>query len=235
MIKITPSHERHHANFGWLDTHWHFSFDSYYDPNNMNWGALRVFNDDTVQPGQGFGTHPHRDMEIVTYVFSGRLEHRDSDGNRGVPEPGEVQVMSAGTGILHSEYNHSKQSPVHFIQLWILPRTKGLKPRWEQRRFTRDERAGKLLPVVSSGDLNGTLAIDQDALIYVSALDARQQVVHKSRTGRKAYLFVTEGSVNVNGNALNAGDQARIADETELKLKADRDAELMLLDLPAEI
>jgi redox-sensitive bicupin YhaK (pirin superfamily) len=234
MIKIIKSDARHHANFGWLDTHWHFSFDSYYDPSNMNWGALRVFNDDVVQPAQGFGTHPHRDMEIVTYVLSGQLEHQDSHGHRGVLERGEVQVMSAGTGIMHSEYNRSKESPVHFVQLWILPRTKGLKPRWEQRRFTRDERAGKLLPVVSSGDRAGTLAIDQDAQIYVSSLVAGQNVTHPSKPDRKAYLFVTEGSVSVNGNTLSAGDQARIADERELKIHTEKGAELMLLDLPAQ-
>lgn len=234
MVKITRSDERHHANFGWLDTHWHFSFDSYYDPENTNWGALRVFNDDTVEPGQGFGTHPHRDMEIVTYVLSGELEHQDSHGHRGVVHPGEVQVMSAGTGIMHSEYNHSKENPVHFIQLWILPRIRGLKPRWEQRRFSRDQRAGKLLPVVSGGDLPGTLAIDQDAQIYVSALASGQEVVHTSKAGRQAYLFVTEGSVEVNGARLSAGDQARIADETKLKILSQQGAELMLLDLPAQ-
>lgn len=217
MIKTIRSDERHHANFGWLDTHWHFSFDSYYDPENVNWGALRVFNDDTVEPGQGFGTHPHCDMEIVTYVLSGELEHQDSHGHRGVVHPGEVQVMSAGTGILHSEYNHSKENPVHFIQLWILPRNKGLKPRWEQRRFSRAERAGKLLPVVSAGNLAETLAIDQDAQIYIASLERGQEVVHQSRAGRKAYLFVTEGSLQVNEEHLAAGDQARIADETKLK------------------
>jgi redox-sensitive bicupin YhaK (pirin superfamily) len=234
MIKIIRSNERHHANFGWLDTHWHFSFDSYYDPENMNWGALRVFNDDVIEPAQGFGMHPHRDMEIVTYVISGELEHQDSNGNRGVVHPGEVQVMSAGTGITHSEYNHSKEKPVHFIQLWILPRTKRLKPRWDQRRFSREERTGRLLPVISSGDLAGTLAIDQDAQIYVSALKDGQEVVHQSRPSRKAYLFVTEGSVNVNGNALASGDQAKIAGGRELKIRTQQGAELMLLDLPAE-
>jgi redox-sensitive bicupin YhaK (pirin superfamily) len=177
MIKIIRSDERHHANFGWLDTHWHFSFDSYYDPENTNWGALRVFNDDTVEPGQGFGTHPHRDMEIVTYVLSGELEHQDSHGHRGVVHPGEVQVMSAGTGIMHSEYNHSKENPVHFIQLWILPRTQGLKPRWEQRRFSRNERAGKLLPVVSAGDLAGTLAMTR----------TRRFTSQRSRAARKLF------------------------------------------------
>lgn len=234
MIKVVKSNQRHHADHGWLDTHWHFSFDTYYDPENMNWGPLRVFNDDIIRPGQGFGMHPHRDMEIVTYVVDGELEHQDSDGNRGLVQPGEVQVMSAGTGIVHSEFNPSQQKAVHLIQLWIMPRTKNLKPRWEQRRFTRDERLGKLLPVVSSGDLAGSLAIDQDAQIRVSALEAGQGVIHTSRPGRKAYLFVISGGVSANGTALAAGDQGRIADELELKIQAREDSGLILLDLPAE-
>jgi quercetin 2,3-dioxygenase len=234
MIKVIKSQERFHANHGWLDTRWHFSFDSYYDPENMNWGALRVFNDDVIQPAQGFGMHPHRDMEIVTYVLEGELEHQDSTGNRGVVHPGEVQVMSAGTGILHSEYNHSQKNPVHLLQLWILPRAKHRQPRWEQRQFSKQERSGRLLPVVSSGDLSGTLAIDQDAQIFVSRLTAGEGVVHPSRAGRKAYLFVIAGEVSVNGTPLAAGDQGRIGDETELKIHARQDSELILLDLPAE-
>ncbi len=232
MITVIKSDERHHADMGWLSTYWHFSFDDYYDAANMNWGALRVFNDDVIQPGQGFGSHPHRDMEIVTCVLEGELEHRDNQGNRGVIHPGEVQVMSAGTGIVHSEYNHSKDHPVHLLQLWIIPRTKGLPPRWEQRQFVPADRAGKLLPVVSGGQLPETLVIDQGAAIYVSALRAGQEVVHKSRTGRKAYLFVISGSLTVNGTPLAAGDQARIADEPELTLRATGKAELILLDLP---
>lgn len=171
-------------------------------------------------------------MEIVTYVLEGELEHRDNHGNTGIVHPGEVQVMSAGTGIVHSEYNHSKDHPVHLLQLWIIPRTKGLTPRWEQRRFTPGDRAGKLLPVVSAGHLPGTLAIDQDAAIYVSALRPGQEVVHKSRAGCKAYLFVITGSLTVNGNPLSTGDQARIADELELTLLATGEVELILLDLP---
>jgi hypothetical protein len=232
MIKTIESNARHHANFGWLDTRWHFSFDSYYDPSNLNWGALRVFDDDIVRPGQGFGMHPHRDMEIVTYVLSGELEHQDSTGNRGVVHPGEVQVLSAGTGILHSEYNHSQETPVHLLQLWILPRTRGRKPRWEQRQFTPAQRRGKLLPVVSSGELADTLTIDQDAQIYVSALPAGGEVKHQSLPHRKAYLFVIEGEIGVNGTVLSAGDQARIADETELNIRAAKDSESILLDLP---
>jgi hypothetical protein len=232
MIKIIKSEERHHADMGWLSTHWHFSFAEYYDPANMNWGALRVFNDDVIQPGQGFGAHPHQDMEIVTYVLEGELEHQDNQGNKGVIHPGEIQVMSAGMGIVHSEYNHSKDRPVHLLQLWIMPRAKGLKPRWEQRRFTAVDRTGVLLPVVSGGDIRGTLAIDQDATIYASALPAGRSVIHKSRAGRKAYLFVIGGALTVNGSPLGVGDQARIADEGELSLQATEDAELILLDLP---
>lgn len=232
MIKIIKSDERHHEDFGWLSTRWHFSFDTYHDPENLNWGALRVFNDDVINPGGGFGMHPHRDMEIVTYVLEGELEHRDSEGNRGVIHPGEVQVMSAGTGITHSEFNHSQEKPVHLLQLWILPRTRGLKPRWGQREFALAERSGKLLPVVSGGDLKGTLEIDQDAQIYVSNLKAGEQATHQSREGRRAYLFAIEGGLEVNGTKLAAGEQARIADEPELRLRAASDAHLILLDLP---
>ena len=232
MIKVIKSDERHVADFGWLKTRWHFSFDQYYDPSNMHWGALRVFNDDVVQPGKGFGRHPHRDMEIVTYVLEGELEHQDSAGNRGVIRPGEVQVMSAGTGIQHSESNHSKERPVHFLQLWILPRTDGRKPRWEQREFPRQARAAKLLPVVSGGNLSGTMVIDQDAKIYVSALGPGEKVRHTSRRNRKAYLFVIRGRINLNGQALAAGDQGRIADERQLDIEAAENSELILLDLP---
>jgi hypothetical protein len=232
MIKVIKSEDRHHSDFGWLSTYWHFSFDTYHDPANMNWGALRVFNDDVIRPGQGFGSHPHRDMEIVTLVLEGELEHRDNQGNTGVIRPGEVQVMSAGSGIVHSEYNHSKERPVHLLQLWILPRTKGLRPRWEQRRFTPAERTGTLLPVVSDGKVPGTLHIDQDATIYVSALQAGQELEHRTRAGRKAYVFVIAGELTLNGAPLAAGDQARIADEPTLSLKAVEEAEVILLDLP---
>jgi hypothetical protein len=232
MIKVIKSQERHHENLGWLDTRWHFSFDTYYDPENIHWGALRVFNDDVIQPGQGFGSHGHRDMEIVTYVLEGELEHKDSEGNRGVIHPGEVQVMSAGAGVVHSESNPSREKPVHLLQIWILPRTKKLKPRWEQRQFARAEQTGKLLPIVSAGDLPGTLGIDQDAQIYISTLRAGEQVVHHCRPGRKAYLFVISGSLNINGTPLAAGDQGRIVEEVELTIQAGQGSELILLDLP---
>ena len=233
MMKIIRSEERHFADHGWLQTRWHFSFAEYYDPANVHWGALRVFNDDVIQSGQGFPMHGHSDMEIITCVLEGALEHRDSMGNRGVIHPGEVQVMSAGTGITHSEFNHSKKEPLHLLQLWVLPRTKHLPPRWEQKQFNRAERAGKLFPVVSAGELPGTLAIDQDAAIYLTALAAGEEVTHQSRAERKAYAFVISGGVTLNGETLAAGDQARIADEAELRVRASKDAELILLDLPA--
>jgi quercetin 2,3-dioxygenase len=233
MMKIIRSDERHFADHGWLQTNWHFSFAEYHDPANMHWGALRVFNDDVVQPGEGFPMHPHRDMEIITCVLEGALEHRDSMGNRGVIHPGEVQVMSAGSGIQHSEFNHSREKPLHLLQLWIFPRSKGQKPRWEQKVFSAAERAGKLLPVVSSGDVPGTLSIDQDAAIYLSALKAGEGVTHTSRAERKPYLFIISGGIALNGETLAAGDQARIADVTELRMRATKDAEFILLDLPA--
>jgi len=231
MIDIIPSAQRYHADAGWLSTYWHFSFSDYYDPKNMNWGDLRVFNDDVIQGGGGFGMHPHRDMEIVTYVVEGQLEHQDHLGNRGIVHPGEVQVMSAGKGIMHAEYNASKEKPAHLMQLWILPKHKGNKPRWEQKQFTPEERQGKLLPVVSSGNLPGSLTIDQDAAIYVSSLKSGQQVIHQNQ-GTHAYLFVISGDVTLNGKPLAKGDQARVADEKKLEIRAEKDAELILLDLP---
>jgi redox-sensitive bicupin YhaK (pirin superfamily) len=238
-VKVIRSDERHTADAGWLQTHWHFSFSDYHDPDNMNFGPLRVFNDDVVQPGGGFDMHPHRDMEIVTYVTEGQLEHKDHLGNRGVVRPGEVQVMSAGKGIIHAEFNPSPVQPARLMQLWILPRNKGSQPRWEQKQFTPDQRAGKLLPVVSATDGSGapdTLKIDQDATIYVSSLKPGQEVEHHSpAAGRKAYLFVIDGAVTLNGDTkLSKGDQARVElTEPRLTIRGDEDAELILLDLPA--
>jgi quercetin 2,3-dioxygenase len=233
MIQIIPSEERHHENHGWLDTRWHFSFADYYDPKNEQWGALRVFNDDVVEPGQGFGMHPHRDMEIITYVLSGSLEHRDSLGHRGVIRPGEVQVMSAGRGIRHSEYNASQSDPLHLLQLWIFPRRQGLEPRWEQREFPAGERSGRLLPVVSDGATAGTLAIDQDAAVFIARLAPGEKVAHSLKPGRKAYLFLISGEAKLGGKKLAAGDQARVADEKELTIEGVKEAEMILLDLPA--
>jgi len=236
MIQVIKSSERHLSDHGWLKTRLHFSFADYHDPENMHWGALRVFNDDVVQGGEGFGMHPHKDMEIVTVMLDGVLEHRDSLGNRGVVRPGEVQVMSAGRGIMHSEFNHEKDQPLHLLQLWIFPRHKNLEPRWEQKEFPKAERAGKLLPVVTSLDANGSasgaLRIDQDAQIYLSELKPGEEVAHASRRERMPYLFVISGEVSLNGTPLAAGDQARISGEEKLRIRAEKDAELILLDLP---
>ena len=240
-VHVIRSAERHFKDAGWLQTHWHFSFADYDDPENVHFGPLRVFNDDVVQPAGGFDMHPHRDMEIITYVIRGQLEHRDHLGNRGVVHPGEVQVMSAGKGIVHAEFNASQTEPVRLLQLWVLPRHRGLKPRWEQRQFTPEQRAGRLLPVVTATEENraaDALRIDQDATIFVSSLKAGQTVEHRSvAVGRKAYLFVIDGAVTLgDGTELSAGDQARIALDADprLTIRATADAELMLLDLPAD-
>lgn len=230
MNQIIKSKDRYHHETDWLSTYWHFSFDHYYDPANLSFGALRVFNDDVVQPGTGFPPHSHRDMEIITYILEGELEHQDNLGNRGRVHPGEIQVMSAGTGITHSEYNPSKTDLLHLLQIWVLPRTRSLKPRWEQRQFTRAARQGRLHPVVSGAD-GDTLRIDQDAVISIAALDPGQSVTHSLAQGRRAYAFVISGALELNGDALAAGDQARVTDE-RLVLAASAPVELILLDLP---
>jgi len=233
-IDVRPAATRFHTEIDWLDS-WHsFSFGGHYDRNNTHHGQLLVVNDDVVAPGGGFGTHPHRDMEIVSYIVDGALEHRDRLGNRHVNKAGEVQVMSAGKGIVHAESNPSPTEPMRLIQLWIIPRTRGLPPRWEQKAFTKADRTNRLLPVVSPDDakVDGSLTIDQDARIYVSSLVSGKAVTHASGPGRHAYFFVIDGEVELNGQVLKAGDQARVADETSLTIKAAKDSELILLDLP---
>ncbi len=237
MITTIKSADRYHADHGWLSTWHHFSFNDYFDPDNVHFGPLRVFNDDIVQPASGFPPHPHRDMEIVTYVLSGELEHQDNQGNRGRVHSGEVQVMSAGTGIVHAEYNPSPTTPLHLLQIWIMPRTRGLEPRWEQQRFEPGARSGTLLPLVtpagSTPAAGGTrLQIDQDASIFVSALEAGKRVSHASRAGRRAYLFAIAGRVALNGTTLEVGDQARVTDEPALTIEAEAPADVILLDLP---
>lgn len=231
MKQIIRSKDRYHHETDWLSTYWHFSFDHYHDPANLSFGALRVFNDDVVQPGTGFPPHSHRDMEIITYILEGELEHQDNLGNRGRVHPGEIQVMSAGTGITHAEYNPSKTDLLHLLQIWVLPLTRSLKPRWEQRQFTRAARQGRLHPVVSGAD-GDTLRIDQDAVVSIAALDPGQSVTHSLAQGRRAYAFVISGALELNGDALAAGDQARVTDEPRLVLAASAPVELILLDLP---
>jgi len=237
MIRIIPSAQRYHFETDWLSTYWHFSFDHYFDAENTQFSVLRVFNDDVIRPGGGFPMHGHRDMEIVTYVLEGRLEHRDGMGNVGVIAPGEVQRMSAGTGVRHSEYNASKEEPCHLLQLWLLPARKGLEPSWEQKRFTREQRTGRLLPVavpVEHREEKGAVGVHQDATIYASLLPAGQTATHALAPGRHAYLFLIAGQLQVNDPALRAGDQARISDESTLRLAAppDAPADFLLLDLP---
>jgi quercetin 2,3-dioxygenase len=233
--RIVRARDRYHHETDWLSTYWHFSFDHYHDPKNVSFGPLRVFNDDTVQPGTGFPPHSHADMEIISYVISGALEHEDNRGNRGVIRAGEVQVMSAGTGITHAECNASRTEPVHFLQMWILPRQRGRQPRWDQRSFPESTRAGRLVPVVSGvagrgGD--GALTIDQDATIYIGTLETNDLVLHESAPGRRTYAFVIDGGIRLNDDSLEPGDQARITEAGRLQIDALRPTHLLLIDLP---
>ena len=238
MIQTIRSDERYHAETDWLNTHWHFSFDHYHDPENMNFGPLRVFNDDVVAPAGGFPFHSHREMEIITYVIKGALEHRDDMGNIGVIRPGDIQRMSAGTGVRHSEYNPSKKEPVHLLQLWIMPSVQHLKPSWEQKSFSLPERSGKLLPIAVpvGSKANGSVQIHQDAKIYTSLLGPGESTTHQLAHGRRAYVFVIGGKLKLNGETLSPGDQARITSERELQLAGASDsgsaADFLLLDLP---
>jgi len=244
MIQIIRSAERHHLDAGWLSTHWHFSFDDYYDPANISFGPLRVFNDDVIQPSGGFPTHPHKEMEIVTYVIDGTLEHRDSMGNIGQVKPGEIQRMSAGTGLRHSEYNASKTAPLHLVQLWIIPAKERLTPSWEQKQFSVEARSGKLLPIaVPEGEkVEGAVTIHQDTTIYTSLLANGDSAKHALEAGRRAYIFVIQGELKLeakNGSksakavTLAEGDQARIADVNALTLTVGAAAaDFLLLDLP---
>ena len=232
MMTIRPAGERGHARFGWLDSYHTFSFGHYYDPAHMGVSNLRVINDDTVAPGGGFGTHGHRDMEIVTYVLSGALEHKDSMGNGSVIRPGDVQRMSAGTGVLHSEYNASQTEPVRFLQIWLLPNREGLAPGYEEKHLDAARRRGQLRLLVSPDGRDDSITAHQDGLLYGTLLDAGETVAHTLRTGRRAYVHVVRGQAGVNGQALGEGDGARIEKEDEVRLTGIENAELLLFDLP---
>lgn len=232
MIEVIKNAMRYHFESDWLSTYWHFSFDHYYDPNNMAFGPLRVFNDDVIQPSKGFPTHPHSEMEIITYVLEGELEHKDNAGGSDRIGSGEVQRMSAGTGIRHSEYNPSQKNPVHLLQMWIIPAVAGLQPSYEQLRFTKEQRDGKLLAIASGQDLPGTVTVHQDATFYVSALKPGGLLEHDLGGQRRAYLFVISGELEVNGKRLSSGDQAKISDEAILTMKANKSSEIILIDLP---
>jgi quercetin 2,3-dioxygenase len=231
-MQIIRADERFHLESDWLSAYWLFSFDRYYDPQNMNFGPLRVFNHDTIAGGGGFPTHPHREMEIVTYVLQGALAHKDSTGGRGVIHSGEVQRMTAGTGIAHSELNASEAEPVKLLQIWLNPATSSLTPGYEQKQFTAEQRAGKLLPIVAGQDQPGTLKIHQDATFYVARLNAGEDATHDLKAGRRAFLYVIEGALEVNGEKLETGDQARIVAGEQLKLTATQTSEIILIDLP---
>ena len=231
MIQIRRASERGHFNHGWLDTFHTFSFADYHDPAHMGFRALRVINEDRVAPGEGFPTHSHRDMEIITVVLEGKVKHRDSLGNETVIAPGEIQRMSAGTGVRHSEFNPSKTEPLHLLQIWILPEKAGLPPGYEQRAFSREERLNRLCLAASRDPKNGALKIHQDAELYVSLLEPGRGLEFSLKKGRHAWLQIARGSLELNGQALQSGEGASIREESDLKIRALQSAEILLFDL----
>jgi redox-sensitive bicupin YhaK (pirin superfamily) len=230
MINIRKANERGHANHGWLDTYHSFSFADYYDPQWMGYRSLRVINDDLVMPGMGFGTHPHRDMEIITFILSGALEHKDSMGNGRVIRPGEVQYMAAGSGVQHSEFNPSRNEAVHLLQIWIQPDRKGVAPRYAEKSLAKAP-AGTLNLVTSKTGRDGSIAIHQDADLWLAKLDAGQSVKHRLAPGRNAWVHVAEGELKLNGNVLSGGDAAAVNSETALELAATKPSQVLLFDL----
>jgi len=231
---VRPAQERGAANFGWLDSRHTFSFGNYYDPNYMGFANLRVINEDKVNPAKGFATHGHRDMEIISYVLEGALEHKDSIGTGSVIRPGDVQRMSAGTGIMHSEYNHSDTDPVHFLQIWILPDKKGIEPSYEQKTFTQEEKSGTLRLVGSRDGRGGSITIHQDVDLYATLLKDGEEVSHPLANGRVAWMQIVRGAVQLNDQSLTAGDGAAISQEENITLRgASSDAEVLLFDMAA--
>lgn len=231
MIILRKSEERGHANHGWLDSYHTFSFANYYDPDYMGFGNLRVINEDRVEPKRGFGTHPHRDMEIITYVLEGALEHKDSIGNGSIIRPGDVQKMSAGTGILHSEFNPSESEPVHLLQIWIMPNQRNLPASYEQKNFSDAEKLNHLRLIASPDGRENSVTVYQDVNLYATVLDAGKNVSHELKSGREVWLQVVRGEVQLNDIMLCAGDGAAIVDETYLKIEAKTASELLLFDL----
>ena len=231
MITIRKAEERGHFDFGWLNTYHSFSFGDYYDPKHTRFRTLRVINEDFVQPGHGFPTHGHRDMEIVTYILRGALEHRDSMGTGSIIRRGDAQRMSAGTGVTHSEANPSPEEPVHLLQIWILPSEQDMQPEYEEQKFSDEEKRNRLRLIVSPDGSDGSVKIHQDAKIYASLLDEREAVVHTLENGRSAWLQVAAGSVTLNDVALKQGDGAAVSGETSLRVAAHEPAEVLLFDL----
>jgi redox-sensitive bicupin YhaK (pirin superfamily) len=228
MIQILPGEERGSGQLDWLDSRFSFSFADYYDPKHINFRSLRVINEDKIAPSGGFGMHPHRDMEIITYVLDGTIEHRDSMGNRGVIRPGEIQKMTAGTGILHSEFNPSKEKPTHLLQIWILPEKQGLKPEYEEHKFTPGELNGKFQPIAGKG---APVSIRQDVELFAAKFAKGEKDTHKLSPGRHAWLQVARGAGKLNGQIVKAGDGAAISDQPEVVYDATEPSEVLLFDL----
>ena len=231
-MKVIQANKRHFSDFGWLKTYWLFSFSNYFDPDNIQFGALRVFNDDVVEPGTGFPTHPHEEMEIVTIVLSGQITHQDSMGNRAVIKAGDVQRMSAGTGLTHSEFNLTGD-PVHFYQIWIFPDQKGLEPSYGQKSFAAESWRNTLLPVASGQGIEGTVTFHTAATIYRCALDKGLDVTHAATAGRRIFVYVTNGALETNGTTVSGNDQARIDIDEPLLLRAKETAEFILINVPS--
>lgn len=231
MIHVRKSNARGHANHGWLDSHHTFSFADYYDPEAMGFRALRVINEDRVGPGQGFGRHGHRDMEILSYVLEGGLAHEDSSGGGGVIRPGDVQRMSAGTGVMHSEFNASRTEPVHFLQIWLVPAKRGVAPAYDQKNFPPEERQGRLRLIASPDAADGSLEIHQDARVYTTLLGKGDTVSHALAPGRHAWVQVARGQVRLGDTVLSAGDGAALTDEPSVSLAADEASEVLVFDL----
>jgi len=232
MITLRPAAERGHANHGWLDSRHSFSFADYHDPEHMHWGPLRVINEDRVAAGQGFGSHGHRDMEIISYVLEGALAHKDSMGNVETIVPGEVQRMSAGTGVTHSEFNYDTAGTTHFLQIWILPERTGITPGYEQKRFDEAGKRGRLRLVVSPDGADGSLRMHQDARMYAGLFDGDEAADLDIAPGRLAYVHLVRGTATVNGHALAAGDALMYRDEPQVRIQAGQDAEALVFDLP---
>lgn len=232
MIELRRSSERGHANHGWLDSFHSFSFAGYQDPEHMGFGALRVINEDRIGPGSGFGTHGHRDMEIITYVLDGTLAHKDSMGNGSTMRPGDVQRMSAGRGVMHSEYNHEKSAATHFLQIWIEPSVRGLDPSYEQKHFEAAAKRGRLRLLASPDGREGSVMIHQDAYLYAAVLDGRERASHVLAAGRRAYVHVARGRLKVNGTGLAAGDALKATNTVQIDLEDGVGAEVLLFDLP---
>jgi redox-sensitive bicupin YhaK (pirin superfamily) len=233
MQQIRRSAERGYADHGWLRSYHTFSFADYYDPQHVDFGPLRVINEDRVQPGAGFGTHAHRDMEILSYVLSGALSHKDSMGNGSTIRPGDVQRMSAGRGVQHSEFNGSNSEPVHFLQIWIVPERRGIEASYEERHFSEEQRRGRLRLIASPDRADGSVLIHQDARVYAGLFDGDETARLEVAAGRRVYVHVARGQIEVNGAALSAGDALKLTDTGTVALRDGRQAEVLLFDLPA--